>query len=155
MSKQEAVDQLVTDLQWQIDEMKPRGIKNSAGNPYNPSHYKRGLANAIERGGLEVVEYVRKYLYKAPSEGYKKLEAADSLDLACEWLVTDAEKPYASLFTDEDRAAARERLGPHIKAIEKGKADHRARIIAVRNEIRAKQGKPRLTEEQLASGSQH
>ncbi len=153
MSEQEAVDQLVTDLQWQIDEMKPRGIKNSAGNPYNPSHYKRGLNDAIDRGGLEVVEYVRKYLYKPPSQGYKKLEEADSLDLACEWLVMDAEKPYASLFTDADRATARERLGPHIKAIEEAKADHRARIIAVRNEIRAKQGKPRLTEEQLASSS--
>ena len=50
-----------------------------------------------------MVEYVRGYLYKPPSDGYKKLEDADALDLACESLVQDERKPYAHLFTDEDR----------------------------------------------------
>ena len=149
MNERDAVAQLVSDLHWQIDHLKPRGIKDTAGNPYNPSYYKRGLDNAIERGGLEVVEYVRRFLYKPPSDGYKKLEEADSLDLACESLVVDAEKPYASLFTDADRTAARERLAPHIKAIESRKAEHRARIIALRNESRAQRGLPPLTDEQL------
>lgn len=152
MSDEAAVDQLISDLHWQIDQMKPRGIKTDTGKPYVPSYYKRGLNNAIERGGLEVVEYVRRYLYKPPSAGYAKLEQADALDLACEWLVMDAEKPYASLFTDEDRAAARERLGPHIEAIKARKAEHRAGVIGARNELRAKQGKPPLTEEQLGLG---
>lgn len=149
MSEQDGVGQLISDLHEQIDQLKPRGIKGNAGQPYNPSYYKRGLDNAIERGGLEVVEYVRRYLYKPPSDGYKKLEEADSLDLACESLVMDADKPYASLFTDADRAAARERLAPHIEAIESRKSKHRAHIIDLRNELRAQRGLPPLTDEQL------
>jgi hypothetical protein len=52
----------------------------------------------IGRGGLAAADYVRRYLYKPPSDGYKKLEDTDSLDLACEALVADADKPYAHLF---------------------------------------------------------
>ena len=137
MEDPEAVDALIRDLHWQIDQMKPRGIKDSAGNPYNPSYYKRGLTNAIERGDDAVVEYVRRYLYKPPSDGYKKLEEADSLDLACEALVSDADKPYAHLFSDEDRQAARDRLAPHIKAIEARKASRQARIEARRSQLPA------------------
>jgi tetratricopeptide (TPR) repeat protein len=124
----DAIAALVSDLHWQIDQLAPRGIKDSAGNPYNPSYYKRGLQNAIDRGGLAVAEYVRRYLYKPPSDGYKKLEEADSLDLACEALVADEDKPYRRLFTDGDREAARARLAPHIKAIEARKAARQARI---------------------------
>jgi tetratricopeptide (TPR) repeat protein len=119
---------LVRDLHWQIEQMGPRGIKNSAGNPYKPSYYKRGLNNAVVRGVQAVVEYVRGYLYKAPSGGYKKLQDADSLDLACEALVADADKPYSHLFTDDDRQAARDRLAPHIEAIDARKAARRTRI---------------------------
>jgi hypothetical protein len=54
MVDKEAIDALVSDLHWQIDQLKPRGIKNNVGQPYNPSYYKRGLQNAIERGGLAV-----------------------------------------------------------------------------------------------------
>ena len=43
MTDEDAIAALVTDLHWQIDQLKPRGIKNDAGHPYNPSYYKRGL----------------------------------------------------------------------------------------------------------------
>lgn len=150
MSYQATFDQLLSDLDWQIDQLKTRGVKTDAGNPYNPSHYKRGLSTASEKGGPEVVELVRRYLYKPPSAGYLKLEQADSLDLTCEYLVSDDTKPYASLFTDEDRAVARKRLGAHAQAIKARKAKHRAGVIGRRNEMRATQGKPPLTEAQLA-----
>lgn len=136
MNEREAVTALISDLYWQIDQMAPRGIKNEAGHSYNPSYYKRGLKTAIERGDSEVVEYVRRYLYKPPSDGYKKLEDADALDLACESLVADHAKPYAFLFTDQDRSAAHKRLAPHIDAIEGRKAAQRARIEAARAEMR-------------------
>src|SRR3954453_23510050 len=145
MSDREAIDALVSDLHWQIDQLKPRGIKNQVGQPYNPSYYKRGLQNAIERDGLAVAEYVRGYLYKPPSDGYKKLEDADSLDLACESLIADETKPYAHLFSDDDRTAARARLAPHIEAIERRKAQERARIAAATERLRAK-GVPRRSE---------
>lgn len=128
MDDPDAVAALVSDLHWQIDQMGPRGIKDSAGNPYNPAYYKRGLKAAVESGGSAVPDYVRRYLYKPPSNAYKKLEAADSLDLACEAVVADADKPYAHLFTDADREAARKRLAPHIKAIAARKAARQARI---------------------------
>ena len=128
MDDPDPVAALVSDLHWQIDQMGPRGIKDSAGNPYNPAYYKRGLKNAVESGGSAVPDYVRRYLYKPPSNGYKKLELADSLDLACEALVADEDKPYAHLFSDADRDAARARLAPHIKAIAARKAARQARI---------------------------
>src|SRR3954449_11175284 len=130
MHDRDAIAALVSDLHWQIDQLKPRGIKDAAGNPYNPSYYKRGLQNAIDRGGVAVGDYIRGYVYKPPSDGYKKLEDADSLDLACEALVADETKPYAHLFTAEDRAAARARLAPHLEAIEARKAQEQARIAA-------------------------
>jgi hypothetical protein len=132
MDMHDAVEALISDLYWQIDQMKPRGIKNAAGNPYNPSYYKRGLQEAIDRGDREVIEYVQRFANKPPSDGYKKLEEADSLDLACEALVADADKPYASLFSETDRSAARNRLAPHQAAIDARKAEQLARIDAAR-----------------------
>ncbi len=130
MDDRDAIAALVSDLRWQIDQLSPRSIKDKAGNPYTAAYYRRGLKNAIERGGLAVADYVRAYVYKAPSDGFKKLEEADSLDLACEALVAEADKPYAHLFTDEDRAAAQKRLAPHIAAIAARKAAIQARIDA-------------------------
>src|SRR3954463_7460140 len=135
MNDRDAIAALVSDLHWQIDQLRPRGIKDNAGNPYNPSYYKRGLQNAIDRGGVAVADYIRRYLYKPPSDGYRKLEEADSLDLACEALVADERKPYAHLFTDGDRAAARARLAPHIEAIRARKEAIRTRIDIRRSEL--------------------
>lgn len=145
MDDQAAIDALISDLHWQIDQLKPRGIKDAAGNPYNPSYYKRGLDNAIARRGLAVADYVRGFLDKPPSDGYKKLEDADSLDLACESLVADEEKPYAHFFSDADREKARRRLAPHAAAIEARKAERRARIEAARVEFQEK-GLPHQSE---------
>lgn len=128
MDDREAIAALVSDLYWQIDQMKPRGIRDKAGNPYNPSYYKRGLKTAVSGGGLSVAEFVKHHLTKAPSASYKKLEESDSLDLACEALVIDESKPYAFLFNEADRAAAKSRLAPYVKAIEARKAAQRARI---------------------------
>jgi tetratricopeptide (TPR) repeat protein len=135
MNDREATAALVRDLHWQLDQLRPRGIKDNGGKPYNPSYYKRGLQNAIDQGDLAVVDYVRRYVHKARSDGYKKLAEADSLDLACEALVADASKPYAHLFTDADRAAASKRLAPHMDAIEGRKAASTARIDERRSEL--------------------
>lgn len=130
MDDRDAIAALVSDLHWQIDQLAARGIKDAAGNPYNPTYDKRGLQNAIDRGGLAVAEYVRRYVYKPPSDGYKKLEEADSLDLACEALAADEDKPYANLFSAEDRHRARTRLAPHVAAIERRKEAQRQRVTA-------------------------
>ena len=144
MNDRDAIAALTSDLHWQIDQLRVRGVKDKAGNPYNPSYYKRGLKNAVDAGGIAVADYVRRYLYKPPSEGYKKLEQADALDLACEALVADAGKPYASpLFTDPDRAAARARLAPYIAAIAARKAASQERIAARHAEpVRVRRRRP-------------
>jgi hypothetical protein len=75
------------------------------------------------------------------------LETADALDLTVETLIADGVKPYAWLFTDEDRAAARERLASQAEAISKRRAaeaeavrrreeERRAQIRALHNEKR-------------------
>jgi tetratricopeptide (TPR) repeat protein len=132
-----AIAALISDLQWQIDQIARRGIKDNAGNPYRPSYYQRGLKGAIDRGGRAVADYVRGYVYKAPSDGYRKLEDSDSLDLASEALVADESKPYTHLFSDADRKAARARLAPHMEAIERRKAASRQRIAIQRSELPA------------------
>lgn len=141
MEDRNDTDALISDLDWQIDQFGPRGIKNEAGNAYHPAYFKRGLDKAIAAGGDAVADYVRRYVHKPPSGGYKKLEQAESLDLACEALVADETKPYAHMFTDEDRAAARERLAPHEEAIAARRAQHRARVDAARARLR-KEGIP-------------
>lgn len=118
--------------------MRPRGIKDAAGNPYNPSYYKRGLHTAIERGGFAVADYIRRYLSKPPNEGYRKLRAPTSLDLACEALIADPDKPYARLFTHAKRRAARERLAHHLDAVDR-RNEARARRIAALAQICVKQ----------------
>lgn len=142
MDSDEAVAALLSDLHWQIDQLRKRGIKNQAGDPYIPSYYKRGLDNALERGGTAVAEYVRGYLGKPPSDGYKKLEDANSLDLACEALVADETKPYAFLFSDADRETARARLAPHVAAIKARNEAIKARGEAARAALKA-EGAPR------------
>jgi tetratricopeptide (TPR) repeat protein len=134
LDERPAIAALVSDLQRQIDQLRPRGIKDAAGNPYQAAYYKRGLKIATEEGGPAVVEYVRRYLYRAPSAGFMKLEAKNALDLACEALVADADKPYAHLFTDEDRAAAMKRMGPHLDAIANRK-NPTARIDALPDDL--------------------
>jgi hypothetical protein len=62
-----AVDALVSDLHWQIDQMRPRGIKNVAGQVYYPSYYIRGLDAAIAKGGIAVVDFVRSFLISRPA----------------------------------------------------------------------------------------
>lgn len=136
---------MISDLEWQIDQMRPRGIKNSAGQVYYPSYYIRGLETRKRHGGLAVRDYVLSYVYKEPSDGYLELEQADSLDLACEALVADETKPYAHLFSDEDRRVARERLAPHQAAIDRRKAEERERVNRARERIRAS-GLPRRSE---------
>jgi hypothetical protein len=140
---QGAIDALISDLHWQIDQMRSRGIKNAAGQVYHPSFYIRALNAAIGKGGTAVVDYVRSFLYKPPSDGFIKFEAANALDLACEALVKDETKPYAHLFTEADRAVARERLAPHeanlearVEAERQEQAERRARIDALRAQRR-------------------
>ena len=140
---QNAIKALITDLHWQIDQIGARGIKNATGQPYKPSHFQRRLERAIEDG--TVVEHLQTVVNKPPSQGFKRLEADGSLDLAPEVLVADADRPYAALFSDEDRAAAQARLAPHAEDIARRTTEHRERMEAARAKLR-RDGFPRREE---------
>lgn len=140
MDDEQAIKALINDLNWQIDQIGSRRIKNAAGNAFVPTLFRRRLEQAIEQGG--VVDHVQDVVRRPPSQGYRRLAAHESLDLACEALVADGGRPYAGLFSDVDRAAARERLAPHAAAIAARQAEHRARMDAVRARLR-EEGLPR------------
>jgi hypothetical protein len=74
-----------------------------------------------------------------------KFEEADALDLVCEALVADERKPYAYLFSEEDRAIARERLAPHQAAVGKRKEHEAAEERARRERIDALRAQRRAT----------
>jgi hypothetical protein len=154
-----AVAALLSDVYWQLDQFKARGIKREDGQPYRPNYFIRYLNEAEEKGPVAVRDYIRGYAHRRASQGYQALEEADALDLSVEWLIADKTKSYTWLFTDEDRAAARERLATQEEAIRERKAaegeevrreaeEHRARVRAIHNENRANQGLPPLTPEQ-------
>ena len=145
MDDERAIKALITDLHWQIDQLGPRGIKNAAGNPFVPAQFCRRLAEAEAAGGDGVPDLVASVVRRPPSQGFKRLEAAGSLDLAPELLVADADRPYAHLFSDEDRALAGARIGPHAETIAARTAEHRARVDAAREKLRSK-GLPRRHE---------
>jgi hypothetical protein len=154
-----AVAALLSDVYWQLDQFKPRGIKREDGRPYRPNYFIRFLKEAEEKGPVAVRDYIRGYAHRRPSQAYQALEEADALDLSVEWLIADKTKSYAWLFTDEDRAAARERLATQEEAIRERKTaeeaevrrleeERRARVRALHNEMRAERGLPPLTPEQ-------
>ena len=145
MDAQQATRALTSDLQWQIDQIAARGIKNPAGKPFVPALFKRNVERAVDAGEDAVVELVKGVLRKAPSQSFKRFQAADSLDLAPEALVADGDRPYAFLFSDEDRDLARERLGPHLETIEQRQAERRERMQAARAKLRD-EGMPRRHE---------
>ena len=154
-----AVAELLSDVYWQLDQFKSRGIKREDGQAYRPNYFIRYLKAAEEEGPVAVRDYVRGYAHRKPSQGYQALEEADALDLTVETLLADETKSYAWLFTDEDRAAARARLATQQEAIRERKRveaedarrrdDERRKAIRARiNASRAERGQPPLTQEQ-------
>jgi hypothetical protein len=69
MDNRAAVDSLISDLHGQIDQFKPRGIKNSAGHTYVPSRYKPRLKEAIAAREAERRERVDAGRHKLRAQG--------------------------------------------------------------------------------------
>jgi hypothetical protein len=136
MGDSAAMTELIRDLQWQVTQMRQRGVTTNAGAPFKPAHYSRGLDAAIAAGGEAVVDFVRSYVHKAPTAAFGRLRDADALDLSPEALVFDEQRSYAVLFTDEDREAVRERLAPHAAAVQERLDARRERQAAARARIR-------------------
>ena len=134
MGDSAATNELIRDLQWQVTQMRQRGVTTNAGAPFKPAHYSRGLDAAIADG--DVVAFVRSYLHKAPTAAFQRLRDANALDLSPEALVHDEARSYSVLFTDEDRAAAREHLEPDIADVEARLQARHERQAAARERIK-------------------
>src|SRR4051812_50101307 len=78
------------------------------------SAFARALEGRAEDGSA-LVEYARAKVYQAPMASYTALIKAGRPDLTVEGVVADADAEWATEFTDEDRAAARHRLGEMIE----------------------------------------
>jgi hypothetical protein len=128
-----------------VDETPRSGALNAAGRPLYVTRFSQAIEARAEDGPT-LVEYVR---------SYNALIRAGRADLTAEAVVADFEAPWASEFTDDDRAAARARLGAMLEAHSKELAADEAaavehdRVIVVNvNVRRAAEGKPHLTTEQ-------
>ena len=132
--------------------------KSGALNAGNRTLYVTRFAQAVEaraEDGEALVAYARSKVYDAPMASYTALIKAKRPDLTVEAVVADADAPWASEFSDEDRAAAQKRLGTMIEAhrqsleAEEAKAiEHDRSILAQVSASRVSKGKPKLTPEQ-------
>jgi hypothetical protein len=98
---------------------------------------------------------VRSKVYEKATSSYSSLIEANRADLTVEALVADDDAPWASEFTDDDRAAARARLGTMIEAYKESLEATEAAAVAQDRKImdqvserRLAKGKPALTPEQ-------
>jgi hypothetical protein len=148
---------LLARLRELIDETPKSGASNAAGNPL----YITRFAQAIERrseDGAALVKYVRSKLHGPATDGYSALIEAGRPDLTVEAVVADPDAAWATEFDDDDRAAARERLGTMLATDRDLKAAAEAlavaqdrRVVAAMNDRRAAGGRSKLTPEQEAS----
>lgn len=147
---------LLARLRQIVEETPKSGALNAGKKPL----YVHRFAQAVEtraEDGEALVEYARAKIWGTVTTGYTALIDAGKPELTLEAVVADADAPWASEFTDQDRAAARGRLGDmieaHRKAQEPAEAEARARdrkIVADVSARRIAKGKPGLTSDQEA-----
>jgi hypothetical protein len=148
---------LLARLREIVEQTPKSGALNASGRPLHVSGFARALEGRAEDGSA-LVEYARAKVHQAPMASYAALIKARRPDLTIEGVVADAEAEWASEFTDEDRAAARQRLGDMIETHRKEQADAEASAVAHDREIiarvsasRVAKGLPALTPEQDAT----
>ena len=148
---------LLVRLREIVEETPKSGAVSAGGRPLHVSGFARGIEGRAEDGAA-LVEYARAKVYKAPLASYTALIEAGRPDLTVEGVVADADAEWATEFTDEDRAAARDRLGEMIETHRKAQEDAEATAVAHDREIvarvsasRVAKGLPGLTPEQDAT----
>jgi hypothetical protein len=145
---------LLARLRELIEETPKSGALNAGKKPL----YVTRFAQAVERraeDGTALVEYVRSKIHGPETEGYNALIEAGRPDLTVEDVVADADGAWASEFTDDDREAARERLGSMVaadtvkrEAAETEAVERDRKIVTIVNRRRLAEGKPALTAQQ-------
>jgi hypothetical protein len=137
-----------------VEETPKSGALNAGGRPLYINRFSRAVEARAEDGPALVL-YVRSKVRESPTESYNALIQAERPDLTAEAVAADAEAPWSSEFTDDDRAAARDRLGAMVEAHRKDQdaaeavaIEHDRKIVAEVTARRVAKGKPALTSDQ-------
>jgi hypothetical protein len=145
---------LLARLRDVVDETPKSGALNAAGQPLYVNRFSQAIEARAEDGAA-LVEYVRSKVREPATDSYNALIKAGRPDLTAEAVAADADAPWASEFTDDERAAAQARLGAMLEAhrreqeAEEAEALERDRqIVADVNARRAAKGKPPMAPEQ-------
>jgi hypothetical protein len=132
------------------------GAVDAGGRPLHVTRFSQAVDRRAENGAA-LVEYAREKIYEPPTTSYTALIKARRPDLTVEALVSDSAAEWASEFTEDDRAAARGRLGAMIEAYKKEQEPVEAKAVARDRKIladvsarRIAKGKPGLTPGQEA-----
>ena len=148
---------LLVRLREIVEETPKSGALNAGNRPLHMSAFARALEGRAEDGSA-LVKYARAKVYQAPMASYTALIKAGRPDLTVEGVVADADAEWATEFTDEDRAAARHRLGEMIETHRKAQEGaeetavaHDRKIAARVSASRIAKGMPGLTPEQDAT----
>ena len=150
----DAQNPLLARLREIVEEAPRSGAQTTAGKPLTLTHIAKAVENRSDDGPA-LVKYVRSKIQGPPSSSYEQLIAAGRADLTLEAVVADVDAPWASEFTDEDRAAAQARIGQMVEAhreareVAAGQALAKDRETVERvNEGRRGKGKPAMTQDQ-------
>jgi hypothetical protein len=148
---------LLARLREIIDETPNSGALTAGGRPLQVSAFARAV-EARADDGPALVDYARGKVHQAAMASYSALIKAGRPDLTVEGVVADADAEWATEFTDEDRTAARARLGDMLETHRKAREDVEATAVAHDRKIvdqvsanRVAKGKPPLTPEQDAN----
>jgi hypothetical protein len=140
-----------------VVETPKSGALDAGGRPLHVTRFSQAVERRAE-DGVALVEYARAKIYEPPTTSYTALIEARRPDLTVEALVSDEGAEWASEFTDDDRAAAKGRLGAMIEAYKKAQEPVEAEAVARDRKIladvsarRIAKGKPGLTSEQEAA----
>lgn len=145
---------LLARLRELVEETPKSGALNAGGRPLY-IHRFSGAIEARSEDGPALVEYVRSKVREPATDSYNALIKVGRPDLTAEAVAADADAPWASEFTDDDRAAAQARLGAMLEADRKEQeaaeaeaVEHDRKIVAVVSARRVGKGNPALTPEQ-------
>lgn len=147
---------LLARLREIIEETPKSGALDAGKRPLRVTRFQQAVERRADDGDA-LVAYARAKIWESVTSGYSALVDAGRSDLTVEAVVADANGPWASEFTDEDRTAAQGRLDDmieeHREAQEPAEAEAVARdrkIVAQVSARRIAKGKPALTQEQEA-----
>jgi hypothetical protein len=145
---------LLARLREFVEETPKSGALNAAGQPLHITRFSQAIERRAEDGPA-LVGYVRSKVHEPATDGYDALIKAGHPELTAEAVVADADGPWASEFTDDDRVAARARLGAMLEAHRKDEeaaeaeaVEHDRKIIAEVSARRVAKGRPPLTPQQ-------